>query len=56
VPTWGTISELVEVVELARAGAIHAEVERFPLDQAVDAYARLRRGDVVGRAVVTPQL
>lgn len=55
IPTWGTLSELAEVVALARAGAIHTEVERFTLDQTLDAYGRLDRGEVVGRAVVTPR-
>jgi propanol-preferring alcohol dehydrogenase len=55
IPTWGTPAELLEVVALARAGALHTEVERFTLDQAVGAYERLSRGEVVGRAVVTPR-
>lgn len=54
VPTWGTLSELAEVVALARAGAIHTEVQRFALDDAVEGYRRLARGEVVGRAVVVP--
>jgi alcohol dehydrogenase, propanol-preferring len=54
VPTWGTIAELVEVVALARAGAIHTEAERLPLDDALDGYRRLQRGEVVGRAVAVP--
>ena len=54
VPTWGTLAELVEVVALARAGAIHTEVERLTLDDAVEGYRRLQRGEVVGRAVVAP--
>jgi len=54
IPTWGTLPELAEVVALARAGAIRAEIECFTLGQAVDAYRRLRRGEVRGRAVVTP--
>jgi alcohol dehydrogenase, propanol-preferring len=55
IPTWGTLAELMEVVALARAGAIRTEVERFTLDEAIGAYERLRRGEVVGRAVVTPR-
>src|SRR5579859_4948638 len=54
IPTWGTLAELVEVVALAQAGAISAEVERLALEEAIDGYRRLRRGEVVGRAVVTP--
>ena len=52
--SWGTLPELHEVVELARAGRLHIEVERFPLEDALDAYARLREGAVAGRAVVVP--
>ncbi len=51
-PSWGTVPELVEVVELAREGVIHTEIERVSLAQALDAYRRLRRGEVRGRAVV----
>jgi len=54
IPTWGTLPELAEVVALARAGAVRAETECLTLGQAVDAYRRLRRGGVRGRAVVTP--
>jgi D-arabinose 1-dehydrogenase-like Zn-dependent alcohol dehydrogenase len=35
-------------------GAIRAETECFTLGQAVDAYRRLRRGEMQGRAMVTP--
>jgi propanol-preferring alcohol dehydrogenase len=54
IPTWGTLAELVEVVALARAGEIHTEVERYSLDEAVEGYRRLARGEVIGRAVVSP--
>jgi propanol-preferring alcohol dehydrogenase len=53
-PTWGTIAELAEVVELAAAGKIHTEAQVFELDDAVSAYAKLRHGEVLGRAVVVP--
>ncbi|WP_104526009.1 NAD(P)-dependent alcohol dehydrogenase [Blastococcus atacamensis] len=54
VPYWGTRSELMEVLDLARAGAIHVEVERYGLDQAPEAYRKLHDGEVRGRAVVVP--
>jgi propanol-preferring alcohol dehydrogenase len=54
IPTWGTLPELAEVVALARTGAVRAQVECFTLRQAADAYRRLRRGEIRGRAVVTP--
>ena len=51
---WGTLPELVELVALARAGRIKMEVETFTLDQALDAYGKLRRGELRGRAVIVP--
>lgn len=51
---WGSAIELLEVLELARAGRIHAHVERFPLDQVSEVYDRLRRGEIDGRAVICP--
>jgi alcohol dehydrogenase, propanol-preferring len=51
---WGSAIELMEIVELARAGKIRAHVERFPLELAADAYAQLKRGEIDGRAVICP--
>ncbi len=51
---WGTAPELIDLVSLARAGKIRLDVETCPLDRAPEAYARLRRGEVRGRAVITP--
>jgi len=51
---WGTVSELMELVALARAGKIRVDVEAFSLDRAPEAYERLRRGEIRGRAVVVP--
>jgi alcohol dehydrogenase, propanol-preferring len=53
-PSAGTVAELREVVELARAGVVELELERLALDEALDGYRRLREGTIVGRAVVTP--
>jgi propanol-preferring alcohol dehydrogenase len=53
-PSWGTLPELHEVVALARAKLLEIEVERVPIEQAVDAYRRLRRGEIAARAVVVP--
>ena len=54
VPYWGSRAELMEVIALAQAGRIHADVETFPLEQAVDVYQRLREGGIKGRAVLVP--
>lgn len=51
---WGTLTELIELVDLARAGRIEVETEHFPLTGALDAYARLRAGTIRGRAVIVP--
>lgn len=51
---WGSLVELMEVLELARQGHVRAHVERFSLDDAATAYERLRAGTVDGRAVVVP--
>jgi propanol-preferring alcohol dehydrogenase len=53
-PYWGSVVELMEVIELAQAGKIRAHTERFALDHAAEAYARLRAGTLQGRAVITP--
>jgi len=51
---WGNRHELVEVLDLAARGLIRAEVHRFDLDQAVEAYDQLAAGTLDGRAVVVP--
>ncbi|MGE5635515.1 MAG: NAD(P)-dependent alcohol dehydrogenase [Nocardioidaceae bacterium] len=54
IPYWGAAIELMEVLALARRGAIRAHVERFPLERVGEAYERLRDGSLEGRAVVVP--
>jgi propanol-preferring alcohol dehydrogenase len=54
VPYWGSRAELIEVLDLARAGKIAVEVERFSLDDAPSAYERLHEGRIRGRAVIVP--
>jgi propanol-preferring alcohol dehydrogenase len=53
-PHWGTREELVDVVALARNGDLALEVEQVALEDVVDAYARLERGEVTGRVVAVP--
>jgi propanol-preferring alcohol dehydrogenase len=53
-PYWGSRSELIEVLELARSGLVQVETERFSLDEAPEAYRRLHEGTLRGRAVVVP--
>lgn len=52
---WGTVKELREVVALAESGRLAlGESETIPLDRINDAYTRLKRGEVAGRAIITP--
>lgn len=51
---WGTMSDLREVVALAREGKVGCRIQRFGLDEINEAYAALARGEVEGRAVVHP--
>lgn len=51
---WGTIEELHEVVDMYRAGQIIPEVERYSLDDGLEAYRKLQAGELSGRAVVVP--
>ncbi|WP_053914279.1 NAD(P)-dependent alcohol dehydrogenase [Streptomyces sp. TP-A0875] len=53
-PYWGSREELIEVLALARSGAVSVHTETYALDDAPLAYERLREGKVGGRAVVLP--
>ena len=50
----GTYQDLVEVTELALAGAVVPRVTTYPLDEADRALHDLAAGSVVGRAVLVP--
>jgi alcohol dehydrogenase, propanol-preferring len=54
IPYWGTAVELEECLELARQGRIHAHVERFELEDAPQAYEKMRSRELAGRAVICP--
>ena len=52
---WGTVKELREVIALAESGQLTPiPIECAPLERINDVYARLKRGEIQGRAVVTP--
>ncbi len=51
---WGSRTELMEVVELAKRGAISIHTERYTLDEATQAYDNLHAGKVRGRAIIVP--
>ena len=47
-PYWGSRTELMEVIAMARERRIRAEVTQYPLNQATDVYARLEAGQIRG--------
>jgi propanol-preferring alcohol dehydrogenase len=52
---WGTIKELREVIALAESGQLTTiPIEVAPLERINEVYARLKRGQVKGRAVIEP--
>ena len=51
---WGSITELMECIELARQKKIHSKVTHYPLADVEKAYRDLREGKLQGRAVVVP--
>lgn len=53
-PFWGPRADLERVIALAAEGRLRADTEPWTLEQVPDAYDRLRRGLVQGRAVVHP--
>ncbi|MEV5609050.1 NAD(P)-dependent alcohol dehydrogenase [Streptomyces sp. NPDC052225] len=53
-PYWGSRGELIEVLDLARAGAVSVHTETYSLDDAPKAYERLHDGKINGRAVILP--
>ena len=52
---WGTIKELREVIALAETGQLTSiPIELAPLEGINEVYSRLKRGEISGRAVITP--
>lgn len=54
IPYWGSRSELIEVLDLARAGQVRVETQRYSLEDGPAAYEALAAGTVRGRAVIVP--
>ncbi|MGB6529543.1 MAG: alcohol dehydrogenase [Candidatus Nitrosopolaris sp.] len=51
----GTLSDLIELVSLAKRGVIKPVVSnRFKLDQATEALTMLKNGKILGRGVINP--
>lgn len=53
-PFWGPRHDLESVIELAQRGLIDTDIEVVRFSETLDAYRRLRAGDVRGRIVVVP--
>lgn len=51
---WGTVQDLFDVVKMYQRGQIVPDVQRFTLDQALEAYHLLQDGKLSARAVVVP--
>ncbi|ROQ39771.1 propanol-preferring alcohol dehydrogenase [Frondihabitans sp. PhB188] len=54
IPYWGYRNELIEVLDLARAGKIDVEIQQYSLDDGPKAYADLASSSIRGRAVIVP--
>lgn len=54
IPYWGYRNELIEVLDLARAGKISVETTTYSLEDAATAYRDLAAGSLRGRAVIVP--
>lgn len=53
-PYSGSYQDLSEVIALAQTGRLHANLQRFALEDAVEALDRLEGGQINGRAVLIP--
>jgi len=51
----GTRQETRELLNLVATGRLHCEVETHPLEAINDVFARMQRGEILGRAVVIPK-
>jgi alcohol dehydrogenase, propanol-preferring len=53
-PYWGSRSELVEVLDMARRRQVEVEIQTYSLEDAPRAYEDLHAGRIRGRAVILP--
>lgn len=51
-----SIADARDVIALAERGLIRSEIDEFPLSRVAEAYEKLERGELRGRAVVVPEL
>ncbi|RLB21472.1 MAG: NAD(P)-dependent alcohol dehydrogenase, partial [Deltaproteobacteria bacterium] len=52
----GSKLELMHLVALAEAGRIKPRITRYPLSEVDKVFEMLRNGEIVGRAVIVPDL
>ena len=48
----GTRQETRELLDMVAAGRLRCEVETHPLEAINDIFARMQRGEILGRAVI----
>ncbi|MBP6563818.1 MAG: NAD(P)-dependent alcohol dehydrogenase [Neisseriaceae bacterium] len=53
-PFWGSRSELIEVIGLARQGKINIDIETYPMEDILLVYEKMEKGQLTGRAVLIP--
>jgi propanol-preferring alcohol dehydrogenase len=51
---WGSLAELHEVIAMAQRGLITPHVQRFTLEEGMQAYKLMEQGQLSGRAVIVP--
>ncbi len=51
---WGSVTELHELLALARAGHFSVHATEYPLDRAAEVYRKMVDGSLHGRAVIVP--
>jgi propanol-preferring alcohol dehydrogenase len=51
---WGSVTELGELLALARSGGFRVHAETYPLDRAGEVYTKMVDGTLQGRAVIVP--
>jgi propanol-preferring alcohol dehydrogenase len=51
---WGTLAELHEVIAMAQRGLIEPHIQRFSLEDGMEAYHLMEKGQLSGRAVIVP--
>ena len=50
----GSITDLIEVLELLKKGVIDVVASTYPLDQINEVFEKFRAGKIVGRAILQP--